>query len=193
MKKLIFVSRNKGKITEVKALFKNAGYEIVSLYDLNNDMEIEETGVTFYENSFIKAKTIFDIYKAPVIADDSGLEIEQLDGRPGVYSARYAFEGCSYNDNNNKVLKELASLPEPHKAAFICCALYYDGITEIHELGKVTGRIIMEKRGDKGFGYDPIFLPDGYNITLAEFELDEKNKISHRARAFQSLKQRLAE
>jgi XTP/dITP diphosphohydrolase len=188
LKKLIFASGNKGKITEVKKLFENSGYEIVSLYDLNNVFDIEESGVTFLENSLIKAKAVYDIYKVPVIADDSGLEVEQLDGRPGVYSARYAFEGCTYDDNNNKVLNELKDLPEPHNAAFVCCAIYYDGINEIHEFGKVSGRIIMNKRGDKGFGFDPIFVPEGYNITLAEFGLEEKNKISHRSRAFEALK-----
>lgn len=191
MKKLIFATANKGKIEEVKKLFENTGYEIVSLYDLNNPMEIEETGKTFLENSLIKAKTVYGIYKVPVIADDSGLEIEQLGGRPGVYSARYAFEGCTYDDNNNKVISELKNLPEPHKAAFVCCAVYYDGRNEIHEFGKVPGRMIMDRRGVKGFGFDPIFVPDGYEITLAEFKLEEKNKISHRSRAFRALKERI--
>jgi XTP/dITP diphosphohydrolase len=191
LKKLIFATGNKGKITEVKGLFEKSEFEIISLYDLGNVIDIEETGVTFYENSLIKAKTIYDIYKVPVIADDSGLEIEQLNGRPGVYSARYAFEGCTYEDNNNKVLLELKDLPTPHNAAFVCCALYYDGDNVIHEFGKVCGRMIMEKRGVKGFGFDPIFVPDGYEITLAEFALEEKNKISHRSRAFEALKKRL--
>lgn len=191
MKKLIFASGNKGKINEVRGLFENTGIEIISLYDLNNPMEIEETGATFYENALIKAKAVYEVYKTPVIADDSGLEIEQLDGRPGVYSARYAFEGCTYDDNNNKVISELKDLPEPHRAAFVCCAIYYDGISDIHELGRVAGHMILEPRGDKGFGYDPIFVPDGYEITLAAFNLDEKNKISHRARAFEALKKRL--
>lgn len=191
MKKLIFASGNKGKIKEVKGLFDDTGFEIVSLYDLNNPVEIEETGTTFYENALIKAKAIYDIYKTPVIADDSGLEIEQLDGRPGVYSARYAFEGCTYDDNNNKVIGELKNLPEPHKAAFVCCAIYYDGIADIREFGKLKGRMIMERRGSNGFGFDPIFVPDGYDITLAEIGFEEKNRISHRSRAFQALKQRI--
>lgn len=191
MKKLIFASGNKGKIKEIKGLFENTGIEIVSLYDLNNPVEIEETGTTFYENAFIKAKTIYDIYNTPVIADDSGLEIEQLDGRPGVYSARYAFEGCTYDDNNNKVIGELKDLPEPHKAAFVSCAIYYDGTTDIHEFGKLTGRMIMERRGGNGFGFDPIFVPDGYDITLAEIGFEEKNRISHRSRAFHALKERI--
>jgi XTP/dITP diphosphohydrolase len=191
LKKLIFASGNKGKIEEVKHLFGNTDYEIVSLYDLNNPLDIEETGETFYANALIKAKAVYDIYKAPVISDDSGLEVEQLGGAPGVYSARYAFEGCTYDDNNNKLLEELRNLPAPHKAAFVCCALYYDGFTDIHEFGRVTGQIISYKKGSKGMGYDPVFLPDGFDITLAEFELEEKNKISHRSRAFTELKKRL--
>ena len=192
MKKLIFASGNKGKVKEVKNLFSGSGFEIVSLYDLDNVPEIEETGATFYENAFIKAKEIYDIYKVPVIADDSGLEIEQLGGRPGVYSARYAFEGCTYEDNNNKVLGELKDLPEPHKAAFVCCAIYFDGENETHCFGRLEGKIVKERKGDKGFGFDPIFVPDGYEKTLAEFELEEKNKISHRSRAFEELKKKLS-
>lgn len=191
MKKLIFASGNKGKIKEVKALFEGSGYEVVSPYDLGNPVDVEETGKTFYENSLIKAKAVYDIYKLPVIADDSGLEVEQLNGEPGVYSARYAFEGCTYEDNNNKLLSVLKDLPEPHKAAFVCCAVYYDGNADIHETGKLPGRIVMERKGEKGFGYDPIFVPDGFSVTLAQLELDEKNKISHRSRAFEALKKRL--
>lgn len=191
MKKLIFASGNKGKIKEVKALFEGTEFEVVSLYELGNPVDIEETGITFYENSLIKAKAIYEIYNVPVIADDSGLEVEQLNGEPGVYSARYAFEGCTYDDNNNKLLSTLKDFPEPHNAAFVCCAVYYDGNSDIHEIGKLPGRIIKERRGDKGFGYDPIFVPDGYQATLAELELSEKNKISHRSRAFEALKKRL--
>ena len=173
MKKLIFASGNKGKIKEVKALFEGSEYEVVSLYDLGNPVDIEETGKTFYENSLIKAKAIYDIYKLPVIADDSGLEVEQLNGEPGVYSARYAFEGCTYEDNNNKLLSELKALSEPHRGAFVCCAVYYDGVKDISEIGKLPGRIVMERNGDKGFGYDPIFVPDGFTVTLAQLELEE--------------------
>jgi len=191
LKKLIFASGNKGKIKELKGIFAGSEFDIVSLYDLNNPIEIEESGSTFYENAFIKAKTIYDIYKSPVIADDSGLEIEQLGGRPGVYSARYAFEGCTYEDNNNKVIEELKDFPEPHRASFVCCAIYYDGVSDIHEFGRLYGRMIKEKKGVEGFGFDPIFVPDGYDVTLAEFKFEEKNRISHRFRAFEALKKKL--
>jgi len=187
--KIIFATQNNGKAQEVKNLFASTKYEVVSLADLGNDIEIEETGETLYDNAFIKAKTIFDIYKIPVISDDSGLMIEQLDGRPGVYSARYAGENCTYDDNNKKVIEELNPFPKPHMAKFISHALYYDGEKECSGVGELPGKIIDTPRGKNGFGYDPIFVPDGYEQTLAELTLDEKNKISHRAKAFTKLKE----
>ncbi len=190
--KIIFATQNKGKAKEVKAIFANSPFKIISLYGLGNEIEIEETGSTFQENSFIKAKAIFDIYKEPVIADDSGLEIEQLDGRPGVYSARYAGENCTFDDNNLKVIEELKKFPEPHRAKFISYAVFYDGKNRIETIGELHGQIIKEPRGTNGFGYDPIFIPDGFDSTLAELSLEEKNKISHRAKSFQKLKEALA-
>jgi XTP/dITP diphosphohydrolase len=189
--KIILASQNKGKMNEVKAIFKGTDFQIFSLYDLGNNMDVEETGNTFYDNALIKAKAVYDIYKEPVFADDSGLAIEQLDGRPGVFSARYAGEGCSFEDNNMKVISELWNLPEPHKAKFVSTAIFYDGKNIVEAVGELEGQIIMEQRGAEGFGYDPIFIPDGYNITIAEMSFDEKNKISHRAKAFNKLKEKL--
>ena len=125
----------------------------------------------------------------PTIADDSGLSVAQLGGKPGVYSARYAGEGCTYDDNNKKVINELKGLPEPHKAQFISFAIFYNGRTVHRSVGKLPGQIIEQFRGDNGFGYDPIFVPDGYTETLAEMTLELKNKISHRAIAFRNLKE----
>ena len=189
--KIILASQNKGKMNEVKAIFKGTDFQIFSLYDLGNDMDVEETGNTFYDNALIKAKAVYDIYKEPVFADDSGLAIEQLDGRPGVFSARYAGEGCSFADNNMKVISELWNLPEPHKAKFVSTAIFYDGKNIVEAVGELEGKIIMEQRGAEGFGYDPVFIPDGYNITIAEMSFDEKNKISHRAKSFNKLKEKL--
>lgn len=191
--KVIFATQNKGKAKEVKNLFEATKIEIVSLADLGNDIDIEETGTTFYDNAFIKAKAIYDIYKLPVISDDSGLEIEQLEGRPGVYSARYAGEGCSFDDNNKKVIEELKSFPHPHRAKFISQALYYDGNETIAFTGELPGRMIDKPRGNFGFGYDPIFVPDGFANTLAELMLEEKNTISHRAKSFEQLRKKLLE
>ncbi|MFC2133344.1 RdgB/HAM1 family non-canonical purine NTP pyrophosphatase [Bacteroidota bacterium] len=188
MKQLIFASGNKGKVKEVKNIFADTVFEIRSLYELGDVPEIHETEDTFEGNALLKAKTIYDIYKIPTIADDSGLSVEQLNGAPGVISARYAGENCTYDDNNHKLIKELKSFPEPHTAKFVSCAVYYDGKDHITVIGEFTGRIIGEFRGTNGFGYDPIFIPDGFEKTLAEMTLDEKNEISHRARSFNKLK-----
>lgn len=189
--KIIFATQNKGKAGEVKALFANSPFEIISLYDLGNNIDVPETGATFQENAHIKAEAIYNIYHVPVIADDSGLAIEQLDCRPGVYSARYAGDNCTYDDNNFKVISELKNFPEPHRARFISYAVFYDGKNEVETVGELNGSIIKEPRGKNGFGYDPIFVPDGFERTISELELDEKNKISHRAKSFTQLKERL--
>jgi XTP/dITP diphosphohydrolase len=189
---IIFATQNLGKSKEVKHIFSDTQFNVVSLRDLGNNIEVEETGVTFQENSILKAKSIYEIYKVPVIADDSGLEIQHLDGRPGVYSARYAGENCTYDDNNNKVLSELSQFEEPYPAKFICYAVYYDGQNLIESIGELPGKITKDIRGTKGFGYDPIFIPDGFENTLAELDLDIKNKISHRGKAFENLKKLLS-
>lgn len=189
--KVIFATQNKGKSQEVKNLFEGTNIQIVTLADLGNDIDIEETGTTLYENALIKAKTIYEIYKMPVISDDSGLEIELLNGRPGVYSARYAGENCSFDDNNKKVTEELKSFPHPHRAKFVSQALYFDGSEIISFVGELPGRMIDKPRGNFGFGYDPIFIPDGFANTLAELSLEEKNVISHRAKSFEQLKSKL--
>ena len=122
------------------------------------------------------------------MADDSGLIIEQLMGRPGVISARYAGENCTFKDNNLKVIKELSEFPEPHRAKFVSTAVFYDGKNKIESVGELNGVIIKEERGANGFGYDPIFIPDGYEQTIGEFDPELKNKISHRAKSFETLK-----
>ncbi|MFA8342227.1 MAG: RdgB/HAM1 family non-canonical purine NTP pyrophosphatase [Rhodothermaceae bacterium] len=189
--KVIFATGNNGKAIEVKKLFENTEYEIVSLKDIGDNTEIIEDADTFEGNALIKAKVIYEKYKTPVIADDSGLMVEQLNNEPGVFSARYAGENCTYDDNNNKLLSELKNFPEPHPAKFVCAAVYYDGNTTHSLFGEFKGEIVMEKRGEKGFGYDPVFKPEGYEVTLAEMDLEEKNKISHRAIAFEKLKEKM--
>ena len=188
MKRIIFATGNKGKLKEVKDLFNGSEFEIAAPFELGNDVEVEETGITFEENAFIKAKAIYEIYKMPVVADDSGLEVSQLNGEPGVYSARYAGEGCSYDDNNNKLLDALSTLPQPHNARFVSCAVYYDGVNKLVASGYLEGIIIKEKKGSNGFGYDPIFQPNGFNQTISEMTFEEKNKISHRNKSFTKLK-----
>jgi len=191
--KIIFATQNKGKAAEVKAIFAGSQIEIISLYDLGSKIDVEETGSTFRENAFLKAKTIYEIYKEPVVADDSGLEIEQLDGRPGVYSARYAGEPCTFEDNNLKVISELQDFPEPHRAKFISFATYYDSKNKLEAVGELPGRMIKEQRGTNGFGYDPIFIPDGFDLTISEMDFNTKNKISHRAKSFEKLRDDLTD
>ncbi len=187
MIKLIFATRNSGKIIEVDNILKDAGIQLVSLLGLDDQLEIIENGATFEENAKIKAKTVYGAFRVPVIADDSGLAVDQLGGRPGIFSARYAGENASDEENNEKLLYELESFPEPHYAKFICSAVFYDGKEFLSTNGEVKGRIIKNAKGYNGFGYDPLFMPDGYDKTTAELDLDGKNKISHRAIAFKKL------
>lgn len=189
--KLIFATGNKGKLKEVQKIFADTEFEIVSLYDLGDVPEIEENGITYAENALIKAKAIFEIHKLPVIADDSGLSVEQLNGEPGVFSARYAGENCTYDDNNKKLIKELEKFEQPHFAKFVCSAVFFNGKEIISTFGEFNGEIISEFKGEHGFGYDPIFVPQNSNRTLAEFTSEEKNKVSHRAIAFEKLKEKL--
>ena len=186
--KIIFATGNEGKFKEVKKIFDDTNVELISLKELENPPEVVEDGDTFEYNSIKKAKEIFEKYQIPTIADDSGLAIHQLDGRPGVYSARYAGENCSYDDNNKKVISELAALPEPHLGKFVCFAVYYDEESVIKAQGELRGKIIDSPAGAGGFGYDPIFIPDGFQKTLAQLNIQQKNEISHRAEAFNLLK-----
>ena len=191
--KIVFATGNNGKLKEVKNIFSSIDVEIISPTELGEMPEIIEDGDTFEANAKIKAEKIYEMYKLPTIGDDSGLEVKQLNDEPGIYSARYAGENCSYDDNNNKLINELKSYPEPHAAQFVCCAVYFDGENYLSNKGLLTGKIIKTTRGDKGFGYDPIFVPDGYEQTLGELEMNEKNSISHRGNAFNALKNTLLE
>ncbi len=188
MKEIVFASGNEGKIREVNKILKDLDIHILSLNDLPDKLEIVEDGDSFEKNATIKAKMVFEKFKIPVIADDSGLVVEQLKGKPGIYSARYAGVNADDKANNKKLLEELKKYPEPHKAKFVCAAVYYDGERTISATGDFQGRIIDEERGNNGFGYDPLFVPDGYTITSAQLEPEEKNRISHRYKAFTQLK-----
>ncbi len=188
MREIIFASGNKGKIEEVGHILRSENIKILSLLGIDAAPEIIESGSTFEENAKIKAEVIYNAFRVPVIGDDSGLSVEQLGGGPGVYSARYAGEHATDEENNIKLLGELAAYPEPHNAKFICAAAYFDGIKWLTAQGEINGRIIKVQRGNNGFGYDPLFLPDGYTLTTAELSMEEKNKISHRALAFNQLK-----
>lgn len=191
--KLIFATGNNGKLKEVRKLFSRYNVEVVSPTQLGEMPEIIEDGDTFEANAKIKAEKIFAMYGLPTIADDSGLEVEQLKNEPGIFSARYAGENCTYADNNNKLINELSVYPNPHSARFVCSAVYFDEKNHLTNTGILTGRIIDNPKGAKGFGYDPIFVPEGYEQTLAELEMEEKNSISHRGKAFAALRKSLIE
>lgn len=188
MKKIIFASKNKGKILEVRHILNGINIDIVSLLDFNDSPEIEESGTTFEQNAKIKAEAVYNKYGLPSIADDSGIEVEQLGWKPGVYSARFAGVNATDEDNNNKLISELKNFTEPHFARYICCAVYYNGNEYKVTFGEIKGRITFEPRGTNGFGYDPYFIAEGYDVTMAQLSPEIKNSISHRFRAFHSLK-----
>ena len=181
--KLIFATHNQHKVEELKKLLPS-NISILSLTDINCYEEIEETGTTLEENAKLKANFIKYKYGLDCFADDSGLEVDALGGSPGVYSARYAGHEKNNEDNIKKIWKELRD-KDSTKAQFrtVIAASFGSKIT-IYE-GKVIGNLIFEKRGNHGFGYDPIFIPEGYSKTFAELGDDVKNKISHRALATQ--------
>jgi XTP/dITP diphosphohydrolase len=193
MKEIIFASKNEGKVKEVRHILNGINAKIVSLNDVGFKREIPETADTFEGNAKIKAEAIYKKFQLPTIADDSGIVAIQLGNEPGVHSARYAGENATDEENNKKLLEKLKAFPEPHGAKFVCAAVYYSGDDFITTKGKVEGIIIKKPRGTNGFGYDPLFLPDGFDMTTAELPQEIKNKISHRFKAFDQLKKYLME
>lgn len=187
---IIFATHNQHKTEEVRAIL-GPDYQVKNLHDLGCP-EIPETADTLKGNALQKAQYVVDHYHVNCFADDTGLEIEALDDRPGIYSARYAGEGCSYQDNVRKVLAEMEGMTN-RKACFkTVIALILEGETYFFE-GRVDGVILTEQRGTDGFGYDPIFRPAGFRQTFAEMSALSKNTISHRGRAIQQLKTFLTE
>ena len=188
-KELLFASGNQGKIREVKSMLEPIGYHVLSLKDFEEVEEPVEDGVTFYDNALIKAKYYYDLFHIPTLSDDSGICVPCLNNEPGVYSARYAgSHDRSVQDkmNNELLLKNLKDYDLP--AAYYYAALvYYDDTKILNTEGIVDGFIIKESRGSNGFGYDPYFVPAGYNETFAELSLEEKNKISHRRKALEKM------
>lgn len=183
--KIVFATNNRHKLDEIRKITEGK-IEILSLSDIDCHKEIPETGTTLEENALIKAQFIKDKFGYDCFADDTGLEVDALEGAPGVYSSRYAGEACNPHDNMDKMLLEMQGV-ENRKACFrTVITLILNGKQHFFE-GVINGEIICEKRGAAGFGYDPIFLPDGYTQTFAELGDDIKNKISHRAIATQKL------
>jgi len=180
--KLVFATHNQNKVKEIKELLPQS-IELIGLNDLGLKEEIPETGETLEENSLIKASVVYKKFSLPSFADDTGLEVRSLNNSPGVRSARYAGKQKSSSDNIDLLLSELSDKTN-RDAQFRTVITLYLQLNVFHQFeGKVTGRIIYERKGAQGFGYDPVFIPDGYDKTFAEMPLSEKNRISHRAKA----------
>lgn len=195
--KMIAATNNKHKLEEIRAILKELEIEVIPLAEEGLDVEIEETGNTFRENALIKARGINGITGKAVIADDSGLEVEALSGEPGVRSARYSGETGPDKDkkNNEKLLEAMKNVPESRRNARFCstiAAIFPNG-KEIVAEGFVYGKIGYQEAGENGFGYDPLFIVDGYGKTMAELSAEEKNRISHRANALSQFVAKLKE
>lgn len=190
MQKIVVASGNKNKIKEIRDILKGA-FEVVSMTDIGYLDEIDETGVSFEENSYLKAKAVFDFCRLPTLAEDSGLEVEALDGAPGIYSARYS--GTNHTDEKNidLLLKNLEN--ERNRAArFVTVAtLIRDNDEVITARGETTGYILTERAGKGGFGYDPVFFSNDLKKSFGEASMEEKAAVSHRSRALASLLQKL--
>lgn len=188
MKRVIIATGNLGKVKEFEQLLSPIGYEVLSLKDFPEAVEVPETGVTFEENAMIKARALSEMLGAPVIADDSGLIVDALNGQPGVYSARYAGEPKCDIRNIDKVLTEMRDVPDGERGArFYCAIAYVDGEVSFTVNGAVEGKILYEKVGENGFGYDPIFYALEMGKSMAMCTSEEKNSISHRARALEKV------
>lgn len=194
MSRIVAASKNKHKIKEIEAITSQFGMEVIPRDEAGvPDVEIQEDGETFEENSYKKAYGIMKLCGEITIADDSGLEVDCLDGAPGVYSARFAGEDGNDQANNDKLKDLIKDVPyEKRTGRFVSVItmVYPDGET-LTARGEVEGHIVLEEKGPNGFGYDPLFVPLGYDITFGEFDPEEKNKISHRGNALQALKKQL--
>ena len=191
-RKLVLATHNSHKKTEMNTLLAPLGISIVGLDDFPQIGDIEETGTTLLENSLIKARSVHQITGLPSLADDTGLEVDALDGAPGVYSARFAGKNPTYEDNINKLLSKLDGVsPEKRTARFRTIIAFVDGRRELFSEGIIEGLITVEPRGHEGFGYDPIFLPETESKTFAEMSQERKNQISHRGRALAKMQKKL--
>ncbi len=183
--KLVFATHNPGKLQEVREMLAPK-YDVISLNDLNDHEDIVEDAPTLEGNAIIKAQTVWQRHGLPCFSDDTGLEIDALNGAPGVYSARYAGPNKNPQDNMHRVLQELAETENRQAQFRTAVALHWNGEYKIFE-GIIRGTIAKERMGEKGFGYDPIFIPEGYQTSFAQMHPSIKNSISHRGRAISAL------
>lgn len=188
--KLIIASNNEGKIKEYKEILKPFGYDVISQKEAGIDIEIPETGTNYRENALLKAEGIYKLTKTAVLSDDSGLSIDFLNGGPGLYSARFK-SNLSQKEKNQYIIDEMKDT-DNRKAKFVCsiCFIFENG-EKIEVQGICNGKISRKIEGERGFGYDPIFIPDGYDKTFSDIGQEEKNKISHRALAIKELIEKL--
>lgn len=195
MQKLVLASGNRGKLKEFSDLLQNRGFAVNAQSEFGLD-SADETGLTFVENALIKARHVCQHTGLPALADDSGIEVDALNGAPGIYSARFAGPNASDTDNNAKLLQELAEVPDEFRTARYQCVLvlmrHANDPTPLICQGSWEGRILREPVGEGGFGYDPLFFVPTHNCSAAQLDKAEKNRISHRAIALQTLLQSLA-
>ena len=192
-KKLIFATTNEGKMKEIRMILADLGMEILSLKDMNINVDIEENGKTFEENAIIKAKAICELTGEMVLADDSGLEVDYMDKAPGVYSARYLGEDTPYSVKNQTIIDNLKDAKgEERSARFVCAiaAAFPDG-SVLTTQATIEGYIGYEEKGTNGFGYDPLMYVPEYDMTTGQMEPEMKNKISHRGKALELMKEKL--
>lgn len=194
--KIIFATGNQDKMREIREIMAGSSYEICSMKEAGIDLNIEENGSTFEENAMIKAEAVAALAPdAIILADDSGLEVDAMDGAPGIYSARFMGRDSSYQVKNQYILDQLAGLPQEKRTArFVCAigAVFPDG-EKIVIRKNMEGWIGEKMAGENGFGYDPIFWPKSYDISSAELSAEEKNRISHRGKALRAMREKLVE
>ena len=191
MRKIIFATGNEGKMKEIRMILSDLGYEICSMKEIGLDMEIEENGTTFEENAIIKARAISERTGEIVLADDSGLEVDYLNGEPGIYSARFLGEDTPYDVKNRYIINQLADAKGDERSARFVCAIacvFPNGDVKTTR-GTIEGLIGYEQKGSNGFGYDPIFYIPEYDCTTAELSAEVKNEISHRGKALEAMKE----
>lgn len=191
MDKIIFATSNPGKMSEIREIMQDLGVEILSMKEAGIEVDIVEDGKTFEENALIKARTIRDLTGCLVLADDSGLVVDALNGEPGIYSARYMGEDTSYDLKNANIIERLSGMKDRGRSArFVCviAAAFPDGTEETRQ-GTIEGRIAYEPAGENGFGYDPIFYVPEYGCTTAQLSAEQKNEISHRGKALRAIKE----
>ena len=194
MERMIFATKNAGKMKEIRMILEDLGVPVVSMEEAGIEAEIIEDGQSFEENAVIKAKAVMELTGETVLADDSGLVIDYLGGEPGIYSARYMGEDTSYDIKNTAILRQLDGVPDEKRTARFVCAIacaFPDG-TVLTSRGVMEGIIGYEIKGENGFGYDPIFYLPEYGCTSAEITPEQKNELSHRGKALRRMKEQLA-